>query len=75
MFRSTLHPPNAEPTLQMTINVDTSLGVGVVHESILIVHITTDEGGSLKIEQIEDFIDSKAFLDFVQAVTEAKTKG
>ena len=43
-------------------------------ESILIGHIVTDEDGSLKIKHMEEFTDSKAFLDFVQAVTAAKAK-
>lgn len=43
-------------------------------ESIFIVHIVTDEDGSLKIKQIEDFTDSKARIDFLQAVAAAKAK-
>jgi len=46
----------------------------MIRESILIGHIATDKDGSLKIKQIEEFTDSKAFLDFVQAVTAAKAK-
>lgn len=34
----------------------------------------TDEDGSLKIKQIEEFTDSKAHLDFVQAVMAARAK-
>lgn len=58
----------------MTTNVNTSVGVEMILESIFIGHIVTDEEGNLKIKQIEEFVDSKAFLDFVQAVTAAKAK-
>ena len=46
----------------------------MIREAILIVHIATDEDGSLKIRQIEDFIDSKSHLDFIQAVAAVKAK-
>lgn len=41
-------------------------------EMIWIGHIVTDEDGSLKIKKIEEFTDSKAFLDFFKAVAEHK---
>jgi len=43
-------------------------------ESIFIGHIVTDGDGSLKIKQIEEFTDSKAHLDFVQATTAARAR-
>ena len=44
-------------------------------ELIFIVHIVTDEDGSLlKIKQVEEFTDSKAYLDFFKAVAEAKAQ-
>ena len=46
----------------------------MIREAILIVHIATGEDGSLKIKQIEDFIDSKSHLDFIQAVAAVKAK-
>ena len=46
----------------------------MTRESIYIAQIVTDDDGSLKIKRIEDFTDSKAHLDFVQAVTAATTK-
>ena len=52
----------------------TSIGVELNRESIFIAHIVTDEDGSLKIKQVEDFTDSKAYLDFIQAVAEARAK-
>lgn len=49
----------------------TVIGVESTRESIYIARIVTDEGGNLKIKQIEEFTDSKAHLDFVQAVMAA----
>jgi len=46
----------------------------LTRESITIAHIVTDEDGSLKINWVEDFTDSKAHLDFVQAAEAAKAK-
>ena len=43
-------------------------------ESIIIAHIVTDEDGSLKFKQVEDFTDSKTYLDFFQAVAAVKVK-
>lgn len=45
----------------------------MVRESIHIVHIV-DEAGTLKIKQIDEFTDSKAFLDIAQAISAAKAK-
>ena len=46
----------------------------MTRESIFIGHIVTDEDGSLKIKQIEEFTDSKGYLDYIQAVAAAKAK-
>jgi hypothetical protein len=51
--------------------VKTSIGVEMVHESIFIADIVTDEDGSLKVKRLEGFSDSKAELDFVQAMAAA----
>jgi hypothetical protein len=40
-------------------------------EAITIAHIVTDEDGSLKIMQIEEFVDSKGQLDSIQALEAA----
>jgi hypothetical protein len=58
-------------TSQMSHKMKTSIGVETARESILIVHIVPDEGGGLKIKQLEEFVDSKAELDFAQAVAAA----
>jgi hypothetical protein len=42
------------------------------YESIFIIYIVTDEDGSLKIKQMDKFIDSKAHLEGVQALAAAK---
>ena len=62
------------PTPQFTHNAKISVGVESTRESILIVHIITDEDGSLKIKQVEEFTDSKAELDLVQAIAAAGAK-
>lgn len=46
----------------------------MTYEAIIIAHIVTDEDGSLKIKQIEEFVDSKSFLDSMQAFVAAKAK-
>jgi hypothetical protein len=58
----------------MTHKVNTSIGVEMNRESVVITHIVSDEDGSLKIKKIEDFTDSKAELDFVQAIAAARAK-
>jgi len=38
------------------------------HESLFILHTVTDEGGSLKIKKIEEFRDSKVYLELRQSM-------
>jgi hypothetical protein len=56
----------------MDRTVNTSLGVENPRESIIILHIVTDDDGYLKIKQVEEFTDSKVELDFVQAIAAAR---
>ena len=58
----------------MNHTVETSIGVENTRESIIIVHIVSDEDGSLKIKEHEEFTDSKAELDFIQAIVAATAK-
>jgi hypothetical protein len=58
----------------MTHKMNTSIGVEMNRESIIIVHIVSDEDGSLKIKKYEEFTDSKAELDYVQAIAAATAK-
>ena len=46
----------------------------MTRESIFTVHIVTDEDGSLKIKRLDDFTDSKAYLDSVKAIMAAKAE-
>ena len=62
------------PTPQANNKVMTSIGVEMIHESIFIADIVTDEDGSLKVKQLEEFTDSKAEYDFVQAMVAAGAK-
>ena len=58
----------------MTHKTNTSLGVENIRESIFIAHIVSDENESLKIKKIEEFTDSKAELDYVQAIAAETAK-
>jgi hypothetical protein len=58
----------------MNHTVETSIGIENTRESIIIVHIVSDEDGSLKIKEHEEFTDSKAELDFVQVIAAAMAK-
>jgi hypothetical protein len=62
------------PTSQVITKVKTSIGVERIRESIFVTHIVTDEDGSLKIKKFEEFTDSKAELDFAQALAAARVK-
>ena len=42
---------------------------------ILVAQVVTDEDGSLKIKESEEFTDSKAYLDFFKATAAAKADG
>jgi hypothetical protein len=45
--------------------------VEAAHEMLYIVHIVTDVDGSLKFKKLEDFFDSKAYLEFMGVVRAA----
>ena len=55
----------------MTYKSKTSIGAEMNYESIFIADIVTDEDGSLKVKKLEEFSDSKAELDFIQAIAVA----
>jgi len=44
------------------------IGLETKHESLFTVHIIADEDGSLKIKQIDEFRDSKAYLELSQSM-------
>jgi hypothetical protein len=69
-----IHLCDMVPTPQVNNKVMTSIGVEMNHESIYIAHIITDEDGSLKVKQLEEFTDSKVEYDFVQAMVAAGVK-
>ncbi|KAF9782948.1 hypothetical protein BJ322DRAFT_1073534, partial [Thelephora terrestris] len=56
----------------LTCSANTSIGVQMNREMILIAHAAPDDDGSLKLKQIEEFTDSQAYLDFFKAATAAK---
>jgi hypothetical protein len=51
-----------------TTNVKNSGGKEITIESLSIAHIVTDEDGSLKIKRVEEFFDSKTYLEFTQSM-------
>lgn len=65
------NPASTPPGPQLTAKVRTTVGVELTREMILIAHIVTDEDGNLKIKQLDEFTDSKAYLDFFKAVAGA----
>jgi len=56
----------SQATVTLTIG-----GTESSHESILIDHIT-EEDGALKVKQVEEFADSAARADYIQSFTAAK---
>ena len=51
------------------------LGRSITSLARQVAHHHTDEDGSLKIKEIEEFADSKTFLDFLNDIAEAKAAG
>ena len=45
-----------------------NVGLETTHESLFIAHIVTDDDGSLKIKQIEEFRDSKTYADLRESM-------
>ena len=39
------------------------------HEVMFIMHIAADDDGSLKVKKVEDFRDSKVYLEIREAMT------
>jgi hypothetical protein len=46
-------------------------GTNTIHEMILIIHIVTDEDGTLKIKKFETFHDPNVYLELRQATAKA----
>ena len=44
------------------------MGLETTHESLFIAHIVTDDDGSLKIKQIEEFRNSKTYADLRESM-------
>ena len=44
------------------------IGINMKGEGIFIVHIAADEDGSLKIKQVDDFHDSKVYLELIKSM-------
>jgi hypothetical protein len=48
--------------------VKNSHGIDIVCKALIVVHIVTDEDGSLKIKQVDEFHNSKAYSAMMQSV-------
>ena len=55
----------------MTIELKNSLGMDTTNEVMFIMHIAADDDGSLKVKKVEDFRDSKVYLEIREAITAA----
>ena len=44
----------------------------MIRESILITRVVTDDDGTLKIGLVEEFTDSKTYVDFGKTVAEKR---
>lgn len=62
------------PISQYSGKAQTTFGVELKREAILIAHVVTDDDGSLKIKQIEEFVDTKSQLESIQALEAAIAK-
>ena len=47
------------------------LGRDTTQETIFIAHIVADDDGSLKVKKLEEFRDSKVYLEIREAMTAA----
>jgi len=54
-----------------TNKTKTSFGLDSTYEAICIAHVATDDDGSLKIKQMEEFVDSKTLIDNMKAYAAA----
>jgi len=74
MLRLTPHLLNVVFIPQFTQKTKTKIGVDMLYEAITISHLVPDEGGNLVIKKIEEFIDSKTYLESMQAAAAALAK-
>ena len=61
-------PIFARYPFQATDYADTTVGVPFVNEATLIVEIALNGNGELKVKHVEEFLDSKFTLEFMEAV-------
>jgi len=52
--------------------VKNSYGLNTIRESLFITHIVTDDDGSLKVKQFDEFADPIAYLEMRQAIAAVK---
>lgn len=60
---------------QLNLLSKTPFGVEMDREMLFIALVVTDDDGSLKIKQFEEFVDSNVYLEFYGALAKAKADG
>ena len=65
---------NVVRILQYFAKAHTNVGIVINREAISIIHIVTDDDGSLKVKTLEEFADSKTHLESTKAMEEALSK-
>ena len=58
----------------MTTEVENPYNLDTKCEAIYIVHFVTDDDGSLKVKQVDEFNDSKLYPAFHKALAEASAR-
>ena len=58
----------------MTIEAENPIGLDTKGEAIYIAHIVTDDDGSLKVKQLDEFHDSNVYPGVHKALAEAKAR-
>ena len=58
----------------MTTEIENPHGIDTKYEAIYITHFITDDDGSLKIKQIDEFMDSEVCSRVYKALAEAKAR-
>ncbi|KAF9779285.1 hypothetical protein BJ322DRAFT_452798 [Thelephora terrestris] len=74
-YHSVLEAPGGKVIVHINLLSKTRFGVEMDREMLFIAHVVTDDDGSLKIKQFEEFVDSVAYREFYQAVHTAKANG
>ena len=59
---------------QTTLEAENPIGLDTKYEAIYIVHFVTDDDGSLKAKQLDEFIDSNVYPGIHKALAETEPR-